>query len=223
MYEGWNHLLSEIKEMPNCSLLMQKVSKEYKKAKVFPSSKNIFNAFKYCPFNNIKVVIVGQDPYPQYKVADGLAFSTQQKETPKSLQIILKEVERTEKNFDFDSNSLKYWTEQGVLLLNTALTVKQNDPGSHSKLWQPFTHRIISYLCTRDEPIVWMLWGKHAKAYSKLINRIKQKHLVLKSDHPAAEIRGTGKFTGNNHFKLCNEFLIKNKIEPIYWATNLPF
>ena len=160
----------------------------------YPKEGDEFNAFNFCPFNKLKVVILGQDPYFNPNVAGGLAFSSKEKKVPHSLSIIFKAIERNcgitpDKNPD-----LKRWAEQGVLLLNTALTVKPLSPGSHTKEWEVFTDRLIAKLGIMD--LTWLLWGNHAKAFAPLIKT----GVVLKDIHPAAR---QGKFEG--YFNLVKE------------------
>lgn len=214
MYESWNQLFDDIFTKPENALLKRQIGYQYENFKVWPEQKDIFNAFKFCPFYNIKCIIIGQDPYPQPYSANGLAFSSRLKDTPFSLKVIFKEINRTIENAELNSNNLEWWAEQGVLLLNTALTVKENDPVSHTAMWKLFTLAIIQYLVTREENIVWMLWGSHAKIYRNFI--IRKNHLVLTSDHPASETKDTGSFIGNNHFIEANKFLDNRKID---WST----
>ena len=196
--------------------LMVFVDSEYKTKTIFPPRDNIFNAFKYTPLDKVKVVILGQDPYHGEGEAHGLAFSVNHGiKIPPSLKNIYKEI-NLEYGYDIPNTGyLVKWAKQGVLLLNTVLTVEKDKPASHkSKGWEIFTDRIISELNESENPIVFMLWGNYAKSKLDLLNN--PKHLILESVHPSPFSARNG-FFGNNHFKLANEFLKKNDIDLIDW------
>ena len=221
-YEWYTMLKSEFD-----SAYMQELGKSVanlrKRTVVYPENEDIFNAFKFSPYSNVKVVIVGQDPYHD-GCAHGLAFSIRKGagKIPPSLQNIVKEVEA-----DYAQGflltpllNLEEWARQGVFLINTVLTVEKGHPASHSKLgWQQFTKAAIKKLLDRPTnnytPLVFMLWGKHAQQFEGMIDH--NKHLVLKAPHPSPFSAHTG-FLGCKHFTKCNEFLANTNQEPIRWA-----
>jgi len=190
---------------------------EEKKYTIYPSKDNIFKAFDLCPLDKVKVVILGQDCYFNPGEAMGLAFSVPSTVSiPSSLRNIFTEI-KTDLNFDhkFTHGDLIEWAKQGVLLLNSALTVRKGEPGSHSKYgWWQFTDNAIKLLNSLERPIVFLLWGAHAKSKTHLITN--EQHLVLQSAHPSGLSAHKG-FFGNKHFSKTNDFLIKNNIEPIQW------
>jgi uracil-DNA glycosylase len=187
--------------------LLRKVSVEYKNGVVYPPKKQIFRAFTY---DKIKIVILGQDPYHEKNQANGLAFSVNDRvKIPPSLRNIFKELNISPKNGD-----LTKWAEQGVLLLNTALTVREGQADSHKKLWEKFTVSVIEELNEYETPLVFMLWGNNAKSYEKYIT--DKKHLILTAAHPSPLSASRG-FFGCNHFSVANEFLKKNNLEIINW------
>jgi uracil-DNA glycosylase len=189
---------------------------------IFPAQKDIFNAFKYTPFDKVKVVILAQDPYPSPGLADGLAFSSGIPTTcPASLRNILKEVEddvyrglSLERTSDY---SLKNWAEQGVLLINTALTVELLTPGSHVNLWNEFTINVINILNKEKDNLIFLLWGKDAAFFEVYID--VHKHYILQSTHPSPLARNAANpFHGCNHFSKTNLILEeKLKTTPIEW------
>lgn len=196
--------------------LMNFVDEEYKTKTIFPEKENIYSAFKYTPYNKVKVVIIGQDPYHGEGEAHGLSFSVcPNVKIPPSLKNIYKEL-NTEMGCYIPNNGyLVKWADQGVLLLNAVLTVEKDKPASHrGKGWEIFTDNIIAEINKKDEPVVFMLWGNFAKSKKKLLNN--PKHLVLESAHPSPFSARHG-FFGNNHFILANEYLKKNGLEPIDW------
>lgn len=192
------------------------VYKAYEEQTIFPDKKNIFAALKYTPYENVKVVILGQDPYHGLGEAHGMAFSVcPGVKTPPSLQNIYKEL-NTELGCYIPNNGyLMKWSKQGVLLLNSVLTVQKDTPASHrGKGWETFTDRIIEEVNKKDEPVVFMLWGSFARSKKYLITN--SKHLILEAPHPSPFSARTG-FFGCNHFVKANEFLKQNNIEPIDW------
>ena len=196
--------------------LIEFVNEEYKTKTIFPPKDNIFEAFKITPLDKVKVVILGQDPYHGEGEAHGLAFSVNYGiKTPPSLKNIYKEI-NLEFGYDIPNHGyLLNWAKQGVLLLNTVLTVEKDKPASHKgKGWEIFTDRIITELNEIPNPIVFMLWGNYAKTKAGLLNN--PKHMVLESVHPSPFSARNG-FFGNNHFKLANNFLEKNGVSPINW------
>jgi len=183
---------------------------------IFPPGPLIFNALNSTPLAQVKVVILGQDPYHGAGQAHGLCFSVQPGiATPPSLLNIYKELKR-DLNIDIPTHGcLQSWAEQGVLLLNTTLTVEQADAGSHAKAgWQHFTDRVIQVASESNQHLVFLLWGAHAQTKEKLIDA--SKHLVLKSVHPSPLSAYRG-FIGNGHFSRTNKFLQQNGLTPINW------
>ncbi|MDR2583229.1 MAG: uracil-DNA glycosylase [Fibromonadaceae bacterium] len=172
-----------------------------------PEKKNIFNVFKM-PISEIKIVILGQDPYPTQGYAMGYAFAVPaDKEMPKSLRVIKKEI-----NNDEDPNwqTLKHWRDCGVFLLNTALTVERNKPGSHLAFWKDFTNQVIEYI-SKTHPCIWMLWGRKAQKFKNIIKEGNKKNHILEAPHPAARGNGFHK-CGHKNFLEANKILGKNKI-----------
>ncbi|PKL98893.1 MAG: uracil-DNA glycosylase [Gammaproteobacteria bacterium HGW-Gammaproteobacteria-9] len=183
---------------------------------IYPPGPMIFNALNSTPLEQVKIVILGQDPYHGPGQAHGLCFSVQPGVTPPpSLQNIFKELKR-DLNLDIPRHGyLQSWAEQGVLMLNTSLTVEQGIAGSHAKAgWQRFTDRIIEVVGERRPHLVFMLWGAHAQSKAKLIDATR--HLMLKSVHPSPLSAHRG-FIGNGHFSRANQFLIQHGIQPIDW------
>lgn len=192
------------------------VYKAYEEQTIFPDKKNIFAALKYTPYENVKVVILGQDPYHGLGEAHGMAFSVcPGVKTPPSLQNIYKELNQELGCYIPNNGYLMKWSRQGVLLLNSVLTVQKDTPASHrGKGWETFTDRIIEEVNKKDEPVVFLLWGSFARSKKYLITN--PKHLVLEAPHPSPFSARTG-FFGCNHFVKTNEFLKQNGIEPIDW------
>lgn len=192
------------------------IDDEYSSKTIYPPYDEIFNAFKLTPLDNVKVVILGQDPYHEEGQAHGLAFSTPEgRPIPRSLKNIFKEINN---EYDYpipESGCLEKWARQGVFLLNTVLTVEDGNANSHSKCgWQRFTDEVIRILNSQTSPIVFMLWGKQAEKKKELIDN--PNHLVLITSHPSPFSARRG-FLGCNHFRLANEFLAKNNKEKIDW------
>ena len=192
------------------------VDKEYESKVIYPERKNIFFALEKTPYENVKVVILGQDPYHGEGEAHGLSFSVcPGVKIPPSLKNIYKELNTEYGCYIPNNGYLVKWAEQGVLLLNSVLTVEKDTPASHKgKGWEQFTDKVIEEINKKDEPVVFMLWGNFAKSKADLLTN--PKHLVLESAHPSPFSARNG-FFGNNHFKLANEFLEKNGIKPIDW------
>lgn len=213
---SWDKVLKEEFKKEYFQKTKDFVDAEYNTKTIYPPKEEIFNAFKLCPIDNVKVVILGQDPYHEAGQAHGLAFSTPEGHPiPRSLKNIFKEIE-AEYGYPIpDSGCLESWAKQGVFLLNTVLTVEEGNANSHSKCgWQTFTDNVINILNEKDSPIVFLLWGKQAELKKELLNN--PKHLVLISSHPSPFSARRG-FFGSNHFKLANEFLKENNIEEIDW------
>ena len=192
------------------------VINEYETKTIFPPRSNIYEALKLTPYDNVKVVILGQDPYHGTGEAHGLSFSVSPGiKTPPSLQNIYKELNQELGCYIPNNGYLTKWAKQGVLLLNSVLTVVKDSPASHKGIgWETFTDRIISEIDKKDSPVVFMLWGNFARSKKALLTN--PNHLVLESAHPSPFSARNG-FFGNNHFKLANEYLVKNGIEPIDW------
>ncbi len=212
----WDELLKDEFQKEYYLNLREFLKKEYSTYTIYPNMYNIFNALKYTSLKDTRVVILGQDPYHGPNQAHGLCFSVQKGvEIPPSLKNIYKEIE-TDLNIKQASHGeLTAWAKDGVLLLNTVLTVRQASPNSHKgKGWEHFTDRIIEIVNEQAEPCVFMLWGANAKAKQSLITN--KKHLVLSTVHPSPLSAYNG-FFGCKHFSKANEFLIKNNRKPINW------
>jgi len=217
----WFELIEEYLDTKDFSNLILELSKERKLYTVYPEqgSDLLFKAFRTTPFSKVKVVILGQDPYHDGSY-DGFAFSnTRRIRLSPSLQNILKEVESdVYDGFKLSQDSeLERWAKQGVLLINTAHTVRKGEPGSHIHLWNMFTGRMLHQLTNNNKPLVWMLWGSKAKraAHAEYLSKYKTNH-VLTAAHPSPFSASNG-FFGCKHFTKCNEFLVENNIEPIKW------
>ena len=193
------------------------VKHEYETYTCYPKSDHIFAAFDYCPFQETKVVIIGQDPYHGPNQAHGLCFSVQDDMNhPPSLTNIFKELESDIGKLYPESGSLENWAKQGVLLMNATLTVRANEAGSHQKKgWETFTDRVIEKISKEREGIIFLLWGGFAKKKIKLIDTTK--HSVLMSGHPSPLSANRGYWFGNRHFSKCNELLTDAKKEAIVW------
>ena len=191
------------------------VRSQYLSGKVYPPAKNIFRAFDLCPLDKVKVVIVGQDPYHGMRQANGLSFAVNDGITlPPSLKNIYKEIHDDLGIIPLSSGNLTRWANQGVLMLNSVLTVAANIPASHrDKGWEKFTDAVIKTLNENRANLVYLLWGKYAQTKGEAINR--EKNLVLTSGHPSPY--SVHLFFGQHHFSKCNEYLKKNKIKEIDW------
>jgi uracil-DNA glycosylase len=214
---GWKAALREEFEKPYMRELGDFLRSEKAAGKeIYPPGPLIFNALNSTPLAQTKVVIIGQDPYHGPGQAHGLCFSVQPEvKTPPSLLNIYKELKR-DLNIDIPNHgNLQRWAEQGVLLLNTSLTVEHGIAGSHAKIgWQAFTDKVIEVVSQQQERLVFLLWGAHAQSKEKLID--VSKHLVLKSVHPSPLSAHRG-FIGNGHFSRCNKFLQQHDLSPIDW------
>ena len=213
---SWDSKLEEEMAKPYFLNMLNFLDDEYNNKKIYPPRNKIFNALKTTPFGNIKVVIIGQDPYHGYGQAHGLCFSVNRGVAlPPSLKNIYKEMESDLGIIQPNHGYLQSWANQGVLLLNTVLTVEEGKPNSHAKIgWQTYTDQIIKIANLQEQPIVFLLWGRNAISKAKFINQ--NKHLVLTSVHPSP-LSAYGGFFGCKHFSKCNEFLVQNGIEPIDW------
>lgn len=196
--------------------LTQYVHSEYEHHTVFPDGKLIFNAFDHCPFEKVRVVILGQDPYHEPGQAHGLCFSVQDGTAlPPSLQNIYKEIRIDEGLEPLKSGNLERWAKQGVLLLNATLTVRAHMAGSHQKKgWETFTDAVIHTLAEKRTGLVFILWGAYAQKKCDFIDETK--HLVLKSVHPSPLSAHRG-FFGNKHFSKANDYLLSQGLLPIDW------
>ncbi len=213
--ENWSEALKSHFDINYKRELFSWLENEYNSKVIFPPKEKVFNALNLVPIDKVKVVIVGQDPYHVYGQADGLAFSCHNGTPQPSLKNIFKEIE-SDLGIKMSGNTdLTSWAEQGVLLLNTSLTVIEHQPASHSnELWHTFTREIIKILNTLNQPIVFMLWGNHAKQFIPLLNN--PNHLVLQSAHPSPFSARNG-FFGCKHFSKCNKFLSEQGIKEIDW------
>lgn len=211
----WKKVLKQEFEKPYWESLTKSVREQYLKTTVYPPAKNIFRALDLCPLDKVKVVIVGQDPYHGPKQANGLSFSVNEGiSLPPSLQNIYKEINNDLGIIPLSSGDLTRWAKQGVLMLNSVLTVLANQPASHSKMgWEQFTDAVIKALNENREHIVYLLWGKYAQTKGEVIDRTK--NLVLTSAHPSPY--SVTNFYGNHHFSQCNKYLEKNGMTPIDW------
>lgn len=213
----WENIINLEKQKDYYKSLEKEINKRYETTTVFPEKKNIFKAFSLTKLENLKVVILGQDPYHGFGQAQGLAFSTPSNiKNPPSMQNILKEIndDLGKKSFCEDGD-LTPWAKQGVLLLNTILTVEEAKPKSHHNLgWEVFTDNIIKYISDNCKDTIFILWGSPAISKTKLIDR--KKHHILTAPHPSplSSYRG---FFGCKHFSKTNEILINLKKEPIIW------
>ncbi len=213
---SWDILLKDEFQKPYYLNLRKFLVQEYKTQTIYPHMNNIFNALKYTDYKDVKVVILGQDPYHQPNQAHGLCFSVLKGvNPPPSLQNMYKEI-HAEYGYPIpDHGELTYWAEQGVLMMNTVLTVRESQPNSHKGMgWEIFTDNVISLLNLRPEPMVFLLWGANARAKKKLITN--PNHLVLESAHPSPLSAYNG-FFGNGHFKKANEFLRSHNMKEIDW------
>jgi len=213
----WLEVLKDYFETEDFTNLSQFIKQEYLNKKVFPAPEDLFKSFWLTPFNQVKVVILGQDPYHNPGQAHGLCFSVPDNTPlPPSLKNIYKEIETDlgiKKNFS--SGNLENWAKQGVFLLNAILTVVANSPTSHrNRGWEKFTDTIISKLSQEKENLVFMLWGNYARSKKALIN--ENKHCVLEAPHPSPLSAYAG-FFGCQHFSKCNNYLTKHKIKTIDW------
>lgn len=217
----WSTVVGDVWNSEKCEI-SQGIDQDLKKydyqLTYFPNKNDILNAFKLCSVKKLKVVVIGMDPYINEGEAHGLAFSVCNrgsvcKKMPPSLRNIFKELHRSYGVMRSDTD-LSDWAEQGVLLLNTALTVRQGCSGSHTKIWHRFTTQLMQKLGEMTENCVYILWGNHAQSFEKYIN--KETNLVLKHTHPSPLSRAS--FVGNDHFVLCNEYLCDRGKEEIVWV-----
>ena len=216
-HSSWRKIIGNEAKKNYFITLKEFVINNYETKTCYPPKHLIFNAFKLCRFDSLKVVILGQDPYHGDHQADGLSFSISRcSKYPPSLINIFKEMQDDLKiNYPKDGN-LNYLGKQGVLLLNSTLTVEKNKPGSHQKKgWETFTDNIIRYISIKKNNVVFLLWGNYSKRKSKLID--ESKHLILKSGHPSPLSANRGYWFGNKHFSKTNDYLKKYNKSVIIW------
>lgn len=213
---NWNEVLKDEFKKEYYLNLRKVLKQEYQQYTIYPSMYDIFNAFKYTDYFDVKVVIIGQDPYHEPGQAHGLCFSVQDNIAhPASLRNIFKEL-NTDLGLPYPkSGNLIPWAKQGVLLLNTVLTVREHCANSHKNIgWEIFTNRVIELLNARNAPIIFVLWGNDAKQKRKLITN--SNHYILTAAHPSPLSAYNG-FFGCKHFSKINQILIENNFEPISW------
>ncbi|WP_136481189.1 uracil-DNA glycosylase [Cognatitamlana onchidii] len=217
IHESWKPWLQDEFSKPYFESLVDFVKSEYKTHTCFPSGKDIFNAFNQCHFNDVKVVIIGQDPYHDVGQANGLCFSVNDGiKHPPSLINIFKEIESDLGTPYPESGNLLRWANQGVLLLNATLTVRAHKPGSHQKKgWETFTDAVIKTLSANKKDVVFLLWGGFAKKKVKLID--KSRHKILTSGHPSPLSANRGYWFGNKNFSQTNACLYKLGKTTINW------
>ena len=221
LHPSWYPALENEFQKPYMLCLTQFLKQEEEQGiSVYPKSSDRFNAFNLTPFNEVKVVILGQDPYHGANQAHGLSFSVQKGVAiPPSLKNIYKELQADIPGFNMPSHGdLSSWAKQGVLLLNTTLTVRSGEPGSHQKMgWEQFTDKAIEALSAEKSGLVFMLWGRHAQAKASLIDPTK--HVVLTAAHPSPFSAYNG-FFGCNHFSKANAYLVEKGEKPIGWQID---
>ncbi len=225
IHPSWEQVLQPEFDKPYFEILTSWVRNEYATKQIFPPGQLIFNAFDSCPFQDVKVIILGQDPYHEFGQAHGLCFSVNDGVAiPPSLQNIYKEIASdlgrpsicSQNASGFLSGNLQRWSQQGVLLLNATLTVEAHRAGSHqNKGWEDFTDAVIRLLSEQREHLVFILWGSYAQKKGAFIDT--KKHLVLKAVHPSPLSANRGGFFGCKHFSKANAYLASNGLSPIEW------
>ncbi len=217
IHPSWEKVLDSEFKSPYFQNLIAFVKEDYEKTTCYPPANLIFKAFDSCPFDEVKVVLLGQDPYHGPGQAHGLCFSVPEGIAhPPSLQNIFKEIESDLKHTVPNSGNLEHWAQQGVFLINATLSVRAHQAGSHQKKgWENFTDRVIQLLSEEKEGIVFMLWGGYAKQKIKWIDT--KKHLVLTSGHPSPLSANRGYWFGNQHFSKANTYLSSAGKKPIDW------
>lgn len=217
LQNDWLTALSGEFKKPYYGELFQWIKKEYDTQIIYPPADDIFNAFHATPLAKVKVVLLGQDPYHNEHQAHGMSFSVlpEQRKLPPSLQNIYKELETDVGCYFPNHGYLKKWADQGVLLLNTVLTVRAHQPNSHQGYgWEQFTDAVIRIVNELDRPVVFFLWGKPAQKKGDMLTN--KRHLILKAPHPSPLSAHRG-FFGCRHFSQANTFLIENGVSPIDW------
>jgi len=213
---GWKSVLAEEFQKNYYKNLQSFVQKEYSSFNIFPKQSLIFSAFSQCSFKDLKVVMIGQDPYHEKGQANGLCFSVNDGvRIPPSLRNIFKELKNDTGKEIPQSGDLASWAHQGIMMLNAVMTVREGMAGSHKKKgWEIFTDAVIQKINKQKDHIVFILWGNYAIEKGKMIDR--HRHLVLTSVHPSPLSASRG-FFGNNHFSRTNKYLIENGMQPIKW------
>lgn len=216
IHESWRAVLAEEFEKPYFKELTAFVRKEYEGKRIYPQPADIFRAFEWCPFESVKVVILGQDPYHGSGQANGLCFSVHHGiQNPPSLQNIFKELQADLGGDLRTDGNLEDWAKQGVLLLNATLTVEVGKAGSHQKKgWEQFTDTVVEALSREKEHLVFILWGRYAQEKGAVID--EEKHLVLRAAHPSPFSAYSG-FFGSKPFSKTNEYLEWNEKEAVKW------
>ena len=214
----WKDLLKEEFEKDYYKNLRKLLIDEYKNFVIYPKANDIFNAFNYTPYKEVKVLILGQDPYYNPNQAHGLAFSVNHGvKIPPSLVNIYKELHDDLGIGPFKDGYLKSWTDEGIMLLNTTLTVRKNSPMSHSKIgWEFFTDRVIELIDQKEDPVVFILWGSHARSKKKLIKNTN--HYIIEGPHPSPLSAYRG-FFGSKPFSRANKFLEERNIKAPTWEV----
>jgi len=217
IHPSWENIIKNSTEAPYFDALTVFVEEEYKTSSCYPEFDAIFAAFDLCPLDEVKVVLLGQDPYHGPGQAQGLSFSVPEGvKHPPSLVNIFKEIESDLQIPYPTSGNLERWARQGVLLLNATLTVRTHEAGSHQKQgWEIFTDDVIKAISARCNGVVFLLWGGYAKKKQKFID--ESKHLILRSGHPSPLSANRGHWFGNKHFSQCNEYLETRGQKPIAW------
>ena len=214
----WNEFFKSIQNKEYSINLHKFLDKEYASHVCYPPRKLLFNAFQLTPLNNVKVVIIGQDPYHEPGQAMGLSFSVPDSvKVPPSLINIYKEIaDEYDTTVDMSSGDLTYLAKQGVLLLNSILSVREHQPFSHNiKEYELFFKDVLEVIDKQNKPIVFMLWGGSARKFKKLLHN--PSHLILESAHPSPLAANKGGWFKNNHFRLANQYLKNNGVKPIDW------
>lgn len=215
--KSWYNLLKDELESDSYKNLSNWLANEYTNKTIYPKPENVFNALNLVNYNDVKVVIIGQDPYHNPKQAHGLSFSVEDDvNLPPSLQNIFKEIKSDVGGTIPTSGNLTHWAKQGVLLLNSVLTVEENKPNSHKdKGWEKITQKIITLLNERETPVIFLVWGSNAKALVKNVNT--NKHYILTATHPSPLSANRGGWFGCKHFSKTNEILKRLNKEEIKW------
>ncbi|WP_026399915.1 uracil-DNA glycosylase [Acholeplasma equifetale] len=212
---NWYQFIEKESKQSYFEGMMNKIYYDMQSQTVYPPKDKWFEAFRLTPIENVKVVILGQDPYHGENEAHGLAFSVLVDKRPPSLQNIFIEL-KNDLDIIRTNNNLTSWAKEGVLLLNTQLTVIKDKPNSHKGIgWEIFTEHVISFLDKLDQPICFILWGNNAKSYKNLINN--EKHFVIESSHPSP-FSARVDFFNSKPFSRANEYLIRNNVKPIDWS-----
>ncbi|QUB75360.1 uracil-DNA glycosylase [Prevotella melaninogenica] len=220
--ESWREKLKDELDKSYYRNLVEKAREEYKNETCYPPEDKIFNALNLCPFDKVKVVIMGQDPYFHSGQAMGLSFSVPEGiQLPPSLQTLYRALGISLDTSDKPLGDLTRWVEQGVLLLNTTLTVRKDKPNSHRKYkWWRFTDAVIRALDAEREHIVFILWGRIAQRKERFVHVDNGRHMVLKAIHPSPlAVRRKGEWDGKEHFTCCNKYLNEHGIAPIDWMV----